>query len=53
MRRCFLLAILLVSCSRSASSPPPPAMQAAAQDVKVSVLGFESSAFEMPQGEPE
>lgn len=54
MRPFLILALLLAACSPSASSAPPAApAAAAAQDVQVQVLGFESTGFEMPRGEPE
>jgi protoporphyrinogen oxidase len=47
MKHLFLVALLVASCS------PGPTAASSVQDVQVTVMGFESSTFEMPKGEPE
>jgi protoporphyrinogen oxidase len=52
MKHLLLLALLLSACGPTPTSAPLSGVSPA-QDVQVTVMGFESSTFEMPKGEPE
>jgi protoporphyrinogen oxidase len=53
MKQILLLALLISSCAPDAAPGAALSAPPSEQDVQVTVMGFESSTFDMPKGEPE